>query len=425
MTPPVPRDRAVPERAPLRQVHYLQLFDWCISCGRGDDPLLIVGLMTGTSLDGIDAALVELNGDSVETLEWRLVRFATLAYDEQRREEIHRSIASGSAGVISDLNASLGEWLAEAALHVCAEAATSPDDVDLIGSHGQTIWHRPPSAGRRGSTLQVGCAATIAERTGIPVVSDFRSRDMAAGGQGAPLVPWVDRVLFASPDRARALQNIGGIGNVTRVPARGSGEPVLAFDTGPGNALIDAAVTAATGGRLTYDRGGALAGQGTVDERVLNELLGHPYFLAEPPKSTGRELFGRPFAARLIESMEPEGDGDWLDLIATLTELTARSISAAYQRWLVPKGIDEVIVTGGGAFNETLVGRITELLAPLPVRDASVLGIRPTEKEALAFAVLAWAHAAGVTANEPTATGAIGPRVLGSFTPGDRAPRRS
>jgi anhydro-N-acetylmuramic acid kinase len=297
--------------------------------------------------------------------------------------------------------------------------------VAAICSHGQTVWHRPPAGARRGATLQLGDAATIAERTGCAVVSDFRTRDVAAGGHGAPLVPWADRLLFSVPGRARALQNIGGIGNVTWLPPHGSDEAAFAFDTGPGNALIDAAVELATDRRLGFDRDGALAARGEVDGELLADLLRHPYFAAEPPKSTGREEFGRPFVVRLVEAMRPEGDRDWLDLVATLTELTARTIADAYARWLVPRGVHEVVITGGGARNPTLVGRIRALLAPLPVVDAAELGIDADAKEAVAFALLAWAHLHGIPANLPAATGAAGPRVLGSLTPGAAAPHRS
>ncbi len=382
----------------------------------------VVGLMTGTSLDGVDAALVEIEGDSVASIEWRLLRSCTTAYPAERSEMIHRCIVAGDAASLCALDAELGEWLAEAVHEVCRSAGVPVASVDLIGSHGQTIWHEAPAEGRRGATLQLGCAATIAERTGASVVSNFRARDVAAGGQGAPLVPWVDAALFASPDRTRALQNIGGIGNVTLVPPRHSAEPVIAFDTGPGNALIDAAVAIATDGRHTFDRDGTLAARGRVDERLLAELLAHPFFQLEPPRSTGRELFGRPFVERLIEAVAPEGDEDWMDLIATLTELTARSIAESYRRWLSPRGFDEVMVSGGGVFNATLMTRIQALLDPVPVRDSSALGVDPSEKEALAFAVLAWAHVKGIPANVPSATGAEGPRVLGSFTPGNPLP---
>jgi anhydro-N-acetylmuramic acid kinase len=378
--------------------------------------VLIVGLMSGTSLDGIDAALVEIDGHDVERLSWRLVRSITTPYTSERREAIHQEIAGGSTATICALHASLGEWLSEAVEAVCASAGVAVADLDLIGSHGQTIWHQPPSVGRRGATMQVGCPATIAERTGIPVVSDFRSRDVAAGGQGAPLVPWVDQALFAT-DHARALQNIGGMGNVTWVPPRGSPEALVAFDTGPGNALIDAAVALATAGRLRFDADGTLAAQGQVEGELLRELLDHPFFGVAPPRSTGRELFGRPFVERLVEAIRPEGDQEWLDLVATLTEVTARSIVDSYERWIDPRCIDEIVVTGGGALNRTLMGRIRALAAPTPVHDSTVLGIGTGDKEALAFAVLAWAHLRGIPANVPAATGAAGPRILGSYTP--------
>lgn len=380
--------------------------------------MLIVGLMSGTSLDGIDAALVEINGASTDTIDWRVLDWTTTPYSDQQRKRIHDSILRGTAESLCDLHADLGEWFAEAVGEVCGKAGVAVAALDLIGSHGQTVWHRPPTEGRRGATLQIGDPATLAERTGAPVVSDFRSRDVAAGGHGAPLVPWVDQLLFSSPDGARALQNIGGIGNVSWVPQRGTDAEVRAFDTGPGNALIDAAVELATQGRMSYDRDGLLAAKGVVDEGLLEELLAHPFFARVPPKSTGREAFGRPLVQRLVEVTVPEGDQDWLDLIATLTELTARSISLAYERWIVPAGVTEVVVTGGGARNPTLVRRVRELLDPIPVADGAALGIDPEAKEALAFAVLAWAHVKGIPANAVGATGAEGPRILGSFSPG-------
>jgi anhydro-N-acetylmuramic acid kinase len=387
--------------------------------------VLIVGLMSGTSLDGVDAALVEVEGTTEDDVSARLVRALTLPYDEPRREAIHAAIAAGTAQALCGLHADLGEWLAEAALRVCADAGVGLDRLAAIGSHGQTVWHIPPSAGKRGATLQLGDAATLAERTGCAVVSDFRTRDMAAGGHGAPLVPYADRLLFSAPGKARALQNVGGIANVTRVPPKGSDDPVFAFDTGPGNALIDAAVELATDRRLTFDRDGALAARGEVDGALLAELLRHPYFAAEPPKSTGREAFGRPFVERLVEATQPEGDRDWLELVATLTELTARTIADAYERWVLPRGVAEVVVTGGGARNLTLMARLRALLAPLPVVDGAALGIDPDAKEAVAFALLAWAHLRGIPANVPEASGAAGPRVLGSLTPGAQAPART
>ena len=387
--------------------------------------MLVVGLMSGTSLDGVDAALVSIDGSTTREIEWSVVGWCTVPYPEARREAIHREIVAGTADALCALHADLGEWFAEAAVEVCRRTGVPLERVELIGSHGQTLWPRPPGDGRRGATRQLGDPATIAERTGVPVVSDFRTRDMAAGGQGAPLVPWVDQVLFSLPGQARALQNIGGIGNVSWVPPRDTGGDVLAFDTGPGNALMDAAVELATGGRMSYDRDGRLASQGEVDETLLGELLQHPYFAQLPPKSTGREAFGKPVVQRLVEVMQPEGDQDWMDLVATLTELTARTIADAYRRWILPRGVAEVVLTGGGARNPVLVTRIRELLDPIPVVDGATLGVDPEAKEALAFAVLAWAHVHGIPANAPGATGAAGPRVLGSYTPGAAGRQRT
>lgn len=384
----------------------------------------IIGLMSGTSLDGIDAALVRFDGE-LHDLEWQLEAFVSHEYDARRRDQIHRAIEKGDAPSLCRLHAQLGEWLAEAALAVCARAGADPTSIDLIGSHGQTVWHEPPANGERGATLQLGCPATIAERTGIDVVSDFRTRDVAAGGHGAPLVPWADRYLFSAPDRVRVLQNIGGMANLTRVPPRGSDEPLFAFDTGPGNALIDAAVQLSTGGARTFDAGGALARAGKVDESLLESLLAHPFFSAEPPKSTGREVFGRPYVAALARDQRVEERNAWPDLIATLTEFTARTIADAVHRWVLPRGADEVVVSGGGANNPVLMQRLRELLAPLPVVDGRSVGFDTDAKEAIAFAGLAWAHVHRIPGNVPEATGAEGPRVLGSFTPAARERRRA
>jgi len=377
--------------------------------------------MSGTSLDGIDAALVDFS-ESTQRPEWRVLAFTEHTYSAQQRQTIHDAIVHGNAESLCLLHADLGEWFAAAALRVCNDAGVTPESVRAIGSHGQTVWHVPPQAGQRGATLQLGCPATIAERTGIDVISDFRTRDVAAGGEGAPLVPWVDRMLFAHDERSRVLQNIGGMANLTRVPPRGHSDALLAFDTGPGNALIDAAVEMASSGEQTYDRDGAWAARGSVDETLLRELLSHPYFERKPPKSTGRELFGRPMVEEIAARITSRDNASWAGLIATLTEFTARTIADAIDRWVKPQGADEVIITGGGAHNAHLVSRIRALLAPLPVHaDENVLGVQPAAKEALAFAALAWAHVLRVPGNVPEATGAAGLRVLGSFTPGRSA----
>ncbi len=378
----------------------------------------IVGLMSGTSLDGVDAVLAEFAGTSEADLEWRVLGFAGLPYTPEQRTRIHESILQGSAESLCRVHALLGELLAEGVLRVCEQVGIAPDDVDLVGSHGQTIWHIPRAGEPHAATLQLGDPARIAERTGIPVVSDFRARDIAAGGEGAPLVPWQDRVLFALAGQRRVLQNIGGIGNLTWVPPRGDPTPLLAFDTGPGNALIDAAVELATAGRETFDRDGVRAARGHVRDDILAQLLGHPFFRLEPPKSTGREVFGRPFVAALAERHGIAGDAAWEDLVATLTALTARTIADAIRRWVADRGVDEVVVSGGGARNPTLMRLIREQLRPIPVFTGERLGVVPDAKEALAFAALAWAHVHGVPGNIPEATGAQGPRVLGSLTPG-------
>ena len=375
----------------------------------------LIGLMSGTSLDGIDAAVVEFPNEDGSA--WQVRAYATTPFSTEQRERIHTAILHGNAATLCRLHADLGEWFATAALQACSAAGLAPVDIDAIGSHGQTLWHEPPAAGLRGATLQLGCPATIAERTGIPVVSDFRARDVAAGGEGAPLVPWVDRFLFAHPEKRRVLQNIGGIANLTWVPRRGEAAPLLAFDSGPGNVLINAAVEIATDSAETYDVDGKRAARGTVDTQLLGELLAHPYYARNPPKSTGRELFGKPYVADVLKRY-PGVRNDWDSLVATITALTARTIADAIRHWVVDHGVDELIVTGGGARNPTLVKLIQRELEDIPVRDGSVLGVDPDAKEAVAFATLAWAHLKDLPGNVPEATGAQGPRVLGSFTPG-------
>jgi anhydro-N-acetylmuramic acid kinase len=382
----------------------------------------VVGLMSGTSMDGIDAALLELDGVPRDA-DWSLLAFRSAPYDDAQRERIKRCVEGGTPELICGLHADLGEWLADATLALLEDAGVDAADVAAVGSHGHTVWHIPPGGDRRGSTLQLGDPATIAERTGVDVIADFRARDMAAGGQGAPLVPFADRILFSVPGKRRALQNIGGIGNVTWLPARGSEEPLLAFDTGPGNALLDLAAERASGGQLRCDIDGKLAARGRVDAELLESLLSDPFFAQDPPRSTGRERFGHAMVERLVSAKRPGDDGAWADLIATLTAFTARAIGDAYRRWVIPRGLDEVIVTGGGAKNPALIAAIRAELAPIQLAGADALGLDPDAREAAAFAVLAWAHVLGASGNVPEATGARGARVLGSLTPG-RAPGR-
>jgi anhydro-N-acetylmuramic acid kinase len=377
--------------------------------------------MSGTSMDGIDAALLEIEGESPEDFGWKLLGLEASPYSEAQRSQLKAAVDRGDSESLCRIHADLGEWLASAVRTVCDVHGIDPSELDAIGSHGHTIWHSPPGE-LRGATLQLGDPATIAERTGANVVSDFRTADVAAGGQGAPLVPWPDRLLFSLPGKSRALQNLGGIGNVTWLPPKGSHEPLLAFDTGPGNVLLDAAAEAATDGRLAFDVEGALAARGTVDGELLARLMGDPFFRQRPPRSTGRELFGPPLVRALAEErgLSRGRPDSWCDLLATLTAFTAKSLADAYRSWVIPRGMDEVVLTGGGAKNPALARAIAQELAPIPVRGPEAMGMDASAREPAAFAVLAWAHVMRVPANAPEATGASGPRVLGSFTPGKR-----
>ena len=377
--------------------------------------------MSGTSLDGISAAVVRFVAGDTGPLEPQLLAFVTKPYSVARRERLRRALEGGSAEEYCRLSFDLGGWFADAAVAAIAEAGVSRDEIRAVGSHGQTIWHAAPH-----STWQLGEAAVIAERLGLDVVSDFRVRDVAAGGQGAPLVPIADAMLFGGTDW-RALQNIGGIGNVTVVPPGGRIDGVRAFDTGPGVAVIDAVVRTLIPG-LEYDVDGQRAAAGTPIATVVDELLRHPYFAAEPPKSTGRELFDRAYVDRLIarcRDLRNEGRNVGQtpisgpsddDIIATATALTALSIADAYRRF-VPEPIAEVLVSGGGANNPALMAMLARALAPLPVRRFAEVYFDGDAKEAVAFALLAHLHVSGQAGNLPRATGARGPRLLGKLTP--------
>jgi anhydro-N-acetylmuramic acid kinase len=367
----------------------------------------VIGLLSGTSADGTDAALCELEGAGEAT---RLLSatFVTTPFPRPLRERIFR-LAQADATELCDMDVLLGEAFAEAALEVCVAAGVRIEDVDLIGSHGQTAVHHPRSAGHLGATLQIGEAAVIAERTGCPVVSDFRVRDVAAGGEGAPLVPLVDYLLFRKPGLRRALQNIGGIANVTLVGERLA--DLVAFDNAPGNMPLDAVARAASGGLEAFDRDGLRGARGAIDGALLVELHRHPYLALPLPKTTGREDFGKDFVYPLLSRYEGRLD----DLLATLTRFTAETIARSY-REVLPALPDEVFVSGGGALNPTLMRHLVELLAPIPVQSTAVLGVDPEAKEAIAFAVLANQTLFGSPGNVPAVTGALGPRVLGKIS---------
>lgn len=381
--------------------------------------MIIIGLMSGTSADGIDAAVVRLEGAPPE-LRWELLAHVHSDYDPMLRNEIFACFRpeTGTVDRLCALNFALGRAYAQAAQSAIAAAGLTTDQVDMIGSHGQTLWHIP--AGSDASTLQLGEPAVIAELTGLPVVSNFRVADMAAGGQGAPLIAYVDLLLFTHPTHVRALQNIGGIGNVTFVPPASSStaSPArgLAFDTGPGNMLIDDAVQRASNGVLAYDDGGELAAQGRVSDLLLAELLQEPYLRLPPPKTTGRELFGSQYGAQVWQRGHELGLAA-NDIIATVTAFSAHSIARAYADFL-PQPPDEVIVSGGGAFNHTLLAMLADLLPASRVMTISDLGLPADAKEAAAFAVLAHETWHGRSGNWPPATGAAHPVVLGSITPG-------
>ena len=367
----------------------------------------VIGLLSGTSADGTDAALCELAGAG-EAMRLVASTFLTTPFPRELRERIFR-LAQANASELVDLDVLLGEAFAAAALEVCVAAGVRIEDVDLVGSHGQTAVHHPRSASRLGATLQIGEAAVIAERTGRPVVSDFRVRDVAAGGEGAPLVPLVDHLLFRKPGVRRALQNIGGIANVTLLGDRL--EDLVAFDNAPGNMPLDAVARAASGGAEAFDAGGHRAARGRVDGALLAELHAHPYLAQSLPKSTGRETFGKDFVYPLLARYGGRLD----DLLATLTRFVAEAIARSYRESL-PCPPDEVYISGGGALNPTLMRHLAELLAPAPVATSAALGIDPEAKEAIAFAVLANETLFGHAGNVPSVTGASGPRVLGKLT---------
>ncbi|HEY3269238.1 MAG TPA: anhydro-N-acetylmuramic acid kinase [Armatimonadota bacterium] len=383
-------------------------------------PRRLIGLMSGTSVDGIDAAAVVIHGagDAIRT---ELAGFVTIPMDPALTGAVHDAFNPRRSGAdaLTLLHAALGLAFAEAAVEARAAAGWKRTEVDAIGSHGQTIWHQPGPVELAGAfvtgTLQLGDPATIAERLGAPVVSDFRARDMAAGGQGAPLVPMVDWLLYRDASTSRALQNIGGVGNVTWLPAGGGIDDVIAFDTGPGNMVLDAAARLLTSGALKYDEDGRMAARGTVHEDRLQFLLQHKYFACAPPKSTGRELFGADYSGDLVRNFRALGMSEE-DVMATFTALTAESIARSYREFL-PAMPDEVIVGGGGARNPALMAMLRDRLPGVRLRTHEEIGSNGDAKEAVAFAVLADRTLQGLPGNVPHATGASRSVPLGSVTP--------
>jgi anhydro-N-acetylmuramic acid kinase len=373
------------------------------------DAPVFIGLMSGTSLDGIAAAAVRFHrtgdGDRPE-----LLAFESVAYTDEQRARLAAGMVQGTARDFCRLNVDLGHWLADAAAIVRDRARLAASDVAAVASHGQTLWHEPGH-----STWQIGDASVIAERLQMRVVHDFRSRDVAANGQGAPLVSLADQLLFADRDGWRALQNLGGIGNVTVVPPRGIDLPALAFDTGPGCGVIDRVVNALHPA-LHYDADGNMAAAGTPIESVLETLMSDEWYDRQPPKSTGREKYDAPFVLALVAACRNTGHAVRdEDIVATATALSARTMAVGYDRF-VRRDLHDVVLSGGGARNPTLVRMIREALPLRTVRTFDDLFFDGEAKEAVAFAYIALQHLRGLPGNVPAATGAAGPRILGTRT---------
>ncbi len=371
-----------------------------------------IGLISGTSMDGIDGALVAIEGEGAE----RTVRTIDTFYSPYTKQEVdalHRLIGRGDLEPLVALDAYLGERFAEVALTLIQRNPTV--QVDFIGSHGQTVWHAPHLTflGKPlRNTLQIGQPEVLYARTGVPVVADFRTRDMAFGGQGAPLVPFVDWLLLRDAYEHRATLNIGGIANLTILPANSPPEQILAFDTGPGNALINCAVYHYTNGRECYDKDGHFARRGQVMQEMLHYfLMEHEYFKKPPPKSTGREEFGAEFWYQLLNIFGNRSLKDWC---ATLVEFTALTIADALQRWVLPQvPVQRVIASGGGVHHPVLMERLRAHLAPIVLSTSDEFGIDPDYKEAIAFAVLADCYLRGEPASYPSTTGVDRPTLLG------------
>jgi anhydro-N-acetylmuramic acid kinase len=381
---------------------------------------LVIGLMTGTSADAVDAALVRFAGAGLDATH-TLVCYRESAIEAPLSREILEVASAGTLAPerLMRLDAALGERYAAAVLELLAEAGVESSTVDAIGCHGQTVRHLPRDAGGPGGlTLQIGSAAILAERTGITVVSNFRPRDMAAGGEGAPLVPLADWWLFRSDVESRALLNLGGIANLTFLPRAGALADLLAFDTGPCNAVLDALAGRLSGGAERRDEDGERATRGRASPALLEALLDDPFLAQPPPRSTGRERYGVAYADALIERGRALGvPGD--DLMATAVDLIAAAVAGAVTRFLAPRGgVDAVYASGGGVRNPALMAALERRLAPARLGSAGTLGVPADAKEALAFAFLAHQTLCGRPGNVPAATGATHPVPLGQITPG-------
>jgi len=376
------------------------------------DEKLAVGLMSGTSLDGIDVALVKIKGCREKT-DLKLIDFITLEYDNETRNRIIKASSIDSSDVrdISLLNFDLGMKFADAVLKILEKNEIKIESLDFIASHGQTIYHIPTRA-----TFQIGEISVIAEVTKTLTIGDFRVRDVAAGGHGAPLVPYSEYLLYRSENKNIVLQNIGGIGNATLLLKNCKLEDVIAFDTGPGNMIIDYVVEKLTYGEKKYDNLGEMAARGKIDYNIVEELLKDPYFEQAPPKTTGREKYGKEFADNLIDLMKSKKLTSY-DMIATVTYFTAKSISESYKKWIFPiANLDEVILGGGGSHNITLIRYLKQELSGVQVITQEDIGLSSDAKEAIAFAILGNETIHGNFNNIPNVTGAKHPVVMGKIT---------
>lgn len=383
----------------------------------------VIGLISGTSCDGIDACLAKITGNGSST-EIEIIEFETYPYKNEIRELIFDASneQTGTVDKICQLNFILGQLFADAAVQTAGKSSIPISDIDIIGSHGQTIYHisslKEKADKKVRSTLQIAEPSVIARETGVTTVGDFRTGDIAAGGEGAPLVPYADFILFGKDGIDRAIQNIGGIANVTFLPAGCSINEIIAFDNGPGNMIIDCFVEIITDGRLKYDKDGELASKGKLNQGLLERLCSHPYLSIPPPKSTGREDFGFQFSDDLYEELKRD-NVDILDTITTATAFTAKSISDSYRKYIQPSyRISEVVMSGGGAYNPVLFKFLKDYLGDIEIRKVEEFGIPSDAKEALAFAILANETICGNTGNVPSATGARERVVLGKIIPG-------
>lgn len=417
------------------------------------DKKCVIGLMSGTSVDGIDAAIVEITGHGLETAV-DLLAFETFRFPPGVPQRILALCQpdTGRVDDICEMNFYIGHLFAEAVKHILQKSGMSANDIDLIGSHGQTIYHLPGNTiadlrigqGEKNakgkasvqtasetifchrqkmsknpifkkSTLQIGEPAVIAHETGIPTIADFRVADMAAGGQGAPLVSYIDYLLFHNSVKTVGFLNIGGIANLTVLPADGTFDAVSAADTGPGNMCIDAVMSEITEGAEHYDKDGTRAAAGTVHQRLIGEWLKHPFFQLSPPKTTGREMFGHTYAMECLAACREQELSD-NDCIATLTELTVQTIADYISKFVTEQNlIDMLYVSGGGVHNQTIMRRLSELLSDTSVEPVDNSGISADAKEAIAFAILANETLHGNAGNLPSATGASVRKVLGKF----------